>query len=80
MARVSTRIGWSRHSAFMLVIVVLHGLMAGGLWIAHYRGLPLLFAVLAAVPLFFAFVHPGRVLETDDDDGPEVRVGDEADR
>jgi hypothetical protein len=79
MARVSTRVGWGRGSAGSLAWAAFNMLLAVGLWLGDYQGPSLVVLGFVAVLIFFAFVHPGRVLELDEDDDPRRKVGDLAD-
>ena len=76
MARVSTRIGWGRGTWRGLALAAFNVLLAVVLWQSGYWGLSLLLLTFAALSTFFAFVHPHRVLELDDDDGTYRKVGD----
>jgi hypothetical protein len=73
---VSTRIGWGKSSAQDLLLAAFNALLAVGLGLSDHWGASLMVLGFVALLLFFAFVHPHRVLETDDDDDPRLRVGD----
>jgi hypothetical protein len=75
MARVSTRIGWGWGSVGGIALAAFNMLLAVVVW-NDYWGLSLLFLCFVALSTFFAFVHPHRVLELDDDDGSYRKVGD----
>jgi len=76
MARVNTRIGWSQSSAGGIALAVFGGLLAAGLYASAYMGAALIVLGFALLSALFAFVHPHRVLDTDEDDDPRVKVGD----
>jgi hypothetical protein len=76
MARVSTRIGWGKSSAGGVTLAVFILVLAAGLYSADHAGAALVVAGFAILSAYFAFVHPHRVLETDEDDDPRVKVGD----
>jgi hypothetical protein len=76
MARVSTRIGWGRSSAGFLAVAAFNLLLAAALYRFDYQGLSWMVLGLAALATFFALFHSHRVLETDSDDDPQLKVGD----
>jgi hypothetical protein len=76
MARVSIRIGWGRSSAGGVALAALNVLLAAGLYAADHAGVALIVVGFAILCASFAFVHPHRVLETDEDDDPRAKVGD----
>lgn len=76
MAVVSTRIGWGRSSAGGVALALFNGVLAAGLYSADHPLAALVAVGFAILSLYFAFVHSHRVLETDEDDDPGVKVGD----
>jgi Kef-type K+ transport system membrane component KefB len=76
MARVSTRIGWGKSSAGGVALAVFNLLLAAGLYSADHAAVALVVVGFAILSASFAFVHPHRVLETDEDDDPRLKVGD----
>jgi hypothetical protein len=76
MARVSVRIGWGKSSRTLSGVALIN--LALGLLLQRegYFGLGILLGAFATLSLFFALVHPHRVLELDDDDPPDRKVGD----
>lgn len=76
MARVSTRIGWGKSSAGGVALAVFNLLLAAGLYSANHATVALVVIGFAILSASFAFVHPHRVLETDEDDDPRLKVGD----
>lgn len=51
-------------------------LLAAGLSFNGYSGTSWMVLGFAALSTFFAFFHSDRVLETDSDDDPQLKVGD----
>jgi hypothetical protein len=76
MATVSTRIGWGKSSAGSLALAGFNAVLAGTLYFNDYRATSLVFIAMAVLAASFAFVHPHRILELDEDDDPRRRVGD----
>jgi hypothetical protein len=76
MARVSVRIGWGKKSLTLSILTAVHFAMGVFLGRAGFPELRYVLGASAALCFFFAIVHPHRVLELDDDDPPDRKVGD----
>jgi hypothetical protein len=76
MATVSSRIGWGKSSAGCLALAAFNLLLAVLLYLNDYRGVSMMLVGVAVLSAYFAFVHPHRVLELDEDDDPRRKVGD----
>lgn len=75
MSRASARLGWGPGSWRALAGAAFSTLMAIAFWTVQYLDLAWLFSCVAAIAAFLAFVHPHRILELDEDDGPQEKVG-----
>jgi uncharacterized membrane protein YciS (DUF1049 family) len=76
VAVVSTRIGWGRSSAGGVALALFNCVLAAGLYSANHPLAALVVVGFALLSVYFAFVHSHRVLETDEDDDPALKVGD----